>query len=125
MVVVTAIKRVTQDYFGFETKRYRGLDGGYQRIGVALMGRFHLYMRDRIEGWLFLRGIGLHDLNMITLALMAAVSGIRVGRILEGVGGDLLGAFQFNGMVLVFDRITLLVQDSPGSLKLYMPATSS
>ena len=52
-------------------------------------------------------GVGLHDLHLIALALVAAIAGIRVGRVLQRIGADLLGRFDFDGAVGVERRIVL------------------
>ena len=46
--IITAVKRVSYQLWWFQFWFFPSLDGRNQRIGIAVMGRFNLYIGDQI-----------------------------------------------------------------------------
>jgi hypothetical protein len=65
-------------------------------VGIALIGRLHLNVGNQFQlgdrGFFSRVGtVGLHDLDLIALAFVAAIAGIWIGRVLQGVRENFFG----------------------------------
>ncbi|GEM_PF-6294544 len=85
-VAIAAIQRISQELVGRDLAFLGSIKVGYDGIGIALVGRLHLDIGDKVQ--LFSAGIGVFAvcfgyLGLISLALVTTVTGIGIGGVLE------------------------------------------
>jgi len=90
MVGIAAVQGIGQHIF---RANLPDLDIGNSRdqgLGITLTGSLNSNMGDEIEGLFFFLLVfagtkGFHDLDLVTLPLVATVGGIRIRWVLQGV----------------------------------------
>ena len=53
IVVITAVKRISGEFFGLQIPFFYRLDCRDKRIGITFMGRLNLDMGDQVKGFFF------------------------------------------------------------------------